>query len=197
MSSRALSGVALAVVLVACGAARIYVPRQQNIHLDKLPGLNTRELVLVPTVFIAAGETSKTSVVIAEYVHGYTWSASEATLTGSVIEHVETELEKRGVRIDPSADTRLMIAITHPRIRLSSFTGGCYVDVIVQTGDDERFEFEATKISGLSIAHCWDGVLAHAAIAVLETDGVLEYLSQSTVHESDLPPIPFERRSDP
>ena len=114
-----------------------------------------------------------------------------------MIEHVETELEKRGVRIDPSGDTRLMIAITHPRIRLSAFTGGCYVDVIIQTGDGERFEFEATKISGLSIAHCWDGVLAHAAIAVLETDGVLEYLSQTAVHESDLPPIPFERRSDP
>jgi hypothetical protein len=112
----------------------------------------------------------------------YTRSASEATLTGSVIEHVETELEKRGVRIDPSAATRFTIAITNPRFQLGAFTVRCYVDVLVHTGDGEQFEFEATKTSGASISHCWDGVLAHAAIAVLETDGVLEYLSQTAVH---------------
>ena len=72
----------------------------------------------------------------------------------------------------------MKVSVEHPWLNPHQLGVHCSLDVVVVTGDGAKHEFRGDKGGLGSIPQCFDGALAHGAIAVLEDEAILRYLPE-------------------
>ncbi len=164
----------MAVTSFISACSHVVFPRGPiPVKMDTVGPIETTEEIS----FVNQQTESKLTLIGSQGAHKYL--ADFKQWTDLVVDQLESELKKRGVRVNPSGDYTFNVSVDNARLFWGAWAIRCIVNVRVEKDDGTWSKtFEGNNASPATLYRAIDGAVYRAVEAVLKDSSFKNAISQ-------------------